>query len=284
MNWNAIVAEEVVNEFRALCDRSGRTLSRSNHLEQLVARGEDLYFRAAGLPGHEGHLGTLQVDPSGRAQIRCGVQHLSVRWESLADPRCFSRLLVSIEEGLDRWIAAQYEEFESIRDSFQIQRLTALKAFYLAFEATQSSRRAELIADLEEIIKLLDFEDPEEPSTIRHQALYRLALAGCRLHDPDPVRRAAEFAYQFRGFGSFSPIFPWRKIILAVCLAARESGMHGRRRQRPRLPRARDEKEREALRRAAESAFDVPKDVLNRLGPMLRYGTVRDLARSHRIY
>jgi hypothetical protein len=284
VNWNAIVAEEMVREFSTPRDRGRRPPPGLGCLERFRAQGEDLYFEAAGLPGHECHLGTLQIDPSGRIQVRCSARSLCLRWESLADPRCFARLRVSIEVGVDRWIATLYREFESTRDSFLIQRLTALKAFYLAFEATRSGRREELAADLAEIIELLEIEDPEEPATIRRQALYRLALAGCRLHEPDLVRQAARFGPHFRQFGSFSPIFPWRKIVDAVCRAARERGMHERRRQRPRLPLARTEEECESLRRAAESAVDVSKDVLERLGLMLRHGTLRDLARLHRIY
>ena len=190
MNLTPIVAEELVREFSATHDRGPKLVSRFGYLERLIARGEDLFIVATGLPGHESHLGTLRIDPSGRIEVVCSARHVRLGWEPIANPRCFSRLLTSIQAGVDRWIVSMYHEFESTKDSFLIQRLTALKAFFLAFEATQTGQRANMIRSLAEILELLEIEEPEEPSTIRHRTMYMLALAACRLDEPSLVVQA----------------------------------------------------------------------------------------------
>jgi hypothetical protein len=284
MNLSPIVAEELVREFSATRELGRQPVSRCGRLERLTARGEDLFFETAGMPGHERRLGTLCVEPDGLIKVQRIEGHFGLRYESLANPRCFTRLLTSIEEYADRWIANMYQEFESTKDSFLIQRLTALKAFYLAFQAIQSGQRAETLTMLAEILELLAIDEPEHPLRIRQEVLYRLAQASCRLNEPGLVVKAAKYGLNFRQIGSFSPIAPWKKIVDAVCRAAREKNMNRRRRQSARLPYGRDAQEVECLRRVAESAADVPKETLDRLGPFLRYGTLEGLARFQRIF
>jgi hypothetical protein len=279
-----IVAEELVREFRVYQASHRRTTPRFGRMEQLIARGEDLFVVAVALHSHESRFGRLHIDPNGWIQIECRPKPIFMQRERLADPRCFSRLIASIEHAVDRWISSLYHDFESTTDPFEIQRLTALKAFFLAFEASQRGQRAQLVKNLDEIVELLEIEEPERPSTIRHQALYRLALATCLLHDHGQVVKAGQYGLKFRQFGSFSPIHPWRKIIDAVCRAAREHKIIRRRRQRLRLPYGHNEKEAECLRSAAGWAAELSKPTLDKFGPFLQGGTLEDLARYHRIY
>lgn len=284
VNLMPIVAEELVHEFRVSRENRQSTTPRFGRVEQLIARGEDLFVVAGALRGHECHFGRLGIDPAGWVQVECRPKLIFMRRERLADPRCFSRLIASIEDGVDRWISCLYHDFESIKDSFEIQRLTALKAFFLAFEASQTGHRARLIENLEEILELLEIEDPERPTTIRHQALYWLTLATCRLHDPGLVVKAGRYGLKFRQFGSFSPVHPWRNIVDKVCRAAREHKMFCRPRQRLRLPFGHNENEVDCLRRAAEGAAKLSRETLDQFGPFLRCGTLEDLARFHRIF
>ncbi len=284
MNLSPIVAEELVREFGATFVLRRQAGSRLGRLVRVVARGEDLYFEAAGLPGHEFHLGTLRVEPGGLIRVICSDRPSGLCWEPLANPRCCSRLLASIEDHADRWTAGLYQDFESVKDSLPLQRLTALKAFYLAFQAIQAGERSKLLAGLAEILELLGIEEPDHPSRIRREALYRLAQASCRLDEPGLVVQATQHGLKFRQIGSYSPVAPWKKIVDAVCTAAREKKMNHRRRQGLRLPYGRDEKDVATLRRVAESAAEVPKETLDRLGPFLRFGTLEGLARFQRIY
>jgi hypothetical protein len=279
-----IVAEELAREFRASQAGRRRTTPSFGRVEQMIAREEDLYVVAGALHGHECRFGRLHIDPNGWIQVECRRMPIFMRRERLADPHCFSRLIVSIEHAVDQWILSLYHGFESTTDCFEIQRLTALKAFFLAFEASQKGQRAQLVKNLEEIVELLEIEEPDKPSTIRHQALYRLAMAACQLHNRGLVVKAGQYGLKFRQFGSFSPIHPWRKIIDAVCRAAREHKMIRRSRQRLRLPYGHNEKEAECLRSAAQRAADLSERTLDKFGPFLRGGTLEDLARFHRIY
>jgi hypothetical protein len=284
MNFIPIVIEELVRAFNDDCERPRQPASRFGRLERFTARGEDLFFESAGLPGHEYRLGTLRVDADGLIKVRHNERHFELRYESLANPRCFARLLTSAEEYAERWIGGMYHEFESTKDYFLIQRLTALKAFFLAFDAIQTSQRAKLLTSLAEILELLENEETDHPLRIRHEVLYRLAQASCRLDEPYLVLEAAKYGLNFRQIGSFSPISRWKKIVDAVCRAAREKNMNHRRKQRPRLPYGNDAEDVECLRRVAECIADVPKQTLDRLGPFLRHGTLEDLARFQRIF
>jgi hypothetical protein len=283
MNISLIVVEELVREFGTDGWRR-QPASEFGRLERLTALGEDLFFESAGLPGHECRLDTLCVDPDGIIKVQRGEGQVGLGYESLANPRCVARLLSSVDDYAHLWNVRMYDEFEPTNDSFLIQRLTALKAFFLAFEAIQSGQRAKLLASLAEILDLLENEEPDHPLRIRHEVLNRLAQASCRLDEPDLVLKAAKYGLNFRQIGSFSPIAPWKKIIDAVCHTARENGMNRRRKQRPRLPFGRDAQDVECLRRIAESTADVPQKTLDRLGPFLRHGTIDGLARFQRIY
>jgi hypothetical protein len=127
----------------------------------------------------------------------------------------------------------------------------------------------------DEYLDLLEFDDPQAPTTTIRRVLYALLAATCRPGNREAEQRAAAMGRGFARLGGYSPVCAWQRIVQEVRAASR-SPAH-------RLRTGHDEAAAERLRQVAREASRLKPKRLKALDYYLRDATLEDLALYHGI-
>jgi hypothetical protein len=210
-----------------------------------------------------------------RITARCQHQVIRGRWmaavmettfESLADPNCFRKAACSLARDVDRY-AAQLLPIDQEVDlvcSGDQQRLLALKAFWLARQASVSNHGQTEATFAADVLELLELEDANNPVTIRRQMFYLLIRATGQPADKELVQQASQLGRRFREFGGSTPLAPWERLVEAF-----------------RRPRAKDRRPDPAAEDGwpqALAASRLPVDSAQKFDWFLRKATLQDIA------